>query len=396
MKQVKMKVNFIDVWSMGNGHEIINTSMLAMLLKIFNNIKFFANENYYLLLTKNLEIFFDKATINKSIIHKNAIRKGKGKWRIKTFIGTINEIFIFLTGEKKDIYFFTSINVFSTHIINFMSKISGKKTFILCHSMEELEKIKSTNIIENIRLKILHRIFFKLNVSNNLYFIVLGESIKNNMSKLNIPQKTLDHIISIEHPYYFSEFNLIDTNVDKKHINLGIISHLKDYDTLCKINSLLNKYERIKVWFLSYRYASLDFESLNNIFCVGKAGTQLDRDIYLSYIQNMDYIFFFYPADSYKFTASGAVFEALMNKKTIITQPNDYFNHLFSEFGAFGCQYNNIEELEIIFNKLQNNRFNVEFDNLIFEKAINYLNPLNYSEIFMQKIKSVLENAEKR
>jgi hypothetical protein len=50
----------------------------------------------------------------------------------------------------------------------------------------------------------------------------------------------------------------------------------------------------------------------------------------------VDYAVFFYPADSYRLTASGAFFDALAFAKPLIAIRNPFFEHYFSRFGDIG------------------------------------------------------------
>jgi hypothetical protein len=47
----------------------------------------------------------------------------------------------------------------------------------------------------------------------------------------------------------------------------------------------------------------------------------------------------------YKYLASGAVFDAINAEKPIIALRNDYFEYLFSKFGAFGYLADSIDDM---------------------------------------------------
>ena len=53
--------------------------------------------------------------------------------------------------------------------------------------------------------------------------------------------------------------------------------------------------------------------------------TFIPRDIFDKEIDTLDFILYLYPQNSYKLTASGAIFDAFSREKPIIALENDYF-----------------------------------------------------------------------
>jgi hypothetical protein len=71
----------------------------------------------------------------------------------------------------------------------------------------------------------------------------------------------------------------------------------------------------------------------------------LEEEDFNNLIDAMRYCIFFYPMDSYKLTASGAVFDALTHLKPIIVIRNAYFEYLFQKMGNIGYLCDSLEEI---------------------------------------------------
>jgi hypothetical protein len=74
----------------------------------------------------------------------------------------------------------------------------------------------------------------------------------------------------------------------------------------------------------------------NTVKVYSKNNEYLPRDKYDRLIEELDYIFIPYSADSFKFAASGAVLEAIFKKKPVLMYSNHYFNYLDRKLGHFG------------------------------------------------------------
>ena len=82
------------------------------------------------------------------------------------------------------------------------------------------------------------------------------------------------------------------------------------------------------------------------ICCPFSSNKLIPRNDFINKIAELDYILFLYPQNSYKFTASGAIFDAFLLGKPIIALQNDYFNYLFEKAGSVGFLLDNIESLK--------------------------------------------------
>jgi len=71
----------------------------------------------------------------------------------------------------------------------------------------------------------------------------------------------------------------------------------------------------------------------------------LAPNIYNTLIEEMTFCVFFYPSDTYRLTASGALLDALFHLKPVIAITNPYFRYIFNKMGAIGYLCNTIDEI---------------------------------------------------
>ena len=113
---------------------------------------------------------------------------------------------------------------------------------------------------------------------------------------------------------------------------------------------------------------------------MNKDNKHLPRKEYDEIISKMDALYFPYDSNSYRVSASGAVYEAISKQKPIISTENDYFKSLFSQFGQMGYLFNDFSELRAIFLQLNNRAYvGVLQENAL--RASEYLSPENYYEV---------------
>ncbi|MDR2795609.1 MAG: hypothetical protein LBB47_02720 [Spirochaetaceae bacterium] len=64
-----------------------------------------------------------------------------------------------------------------------------------------------------------------------------------------------------------------------------------------------------------------------------------------AYINMMDFCMFFYPQNSYLFTASGALLEALAHLKPVVALHNSYLDYVFNKMGDIGYLCDTVDEM---------------------------------------------------
>lgn len=226
---------------------------------------------------------------------------------------------------------------------------------------------------------------------NRFKFIVLGESIKQNV--LKVLPKLKDQLYSIDHPY-LSKQTFVSKKFDVNDIKIGTIGVGLEKKGILSLNTIVN---------------NLCSKKNIKLFHIGRVDNQLkakldDRinipfknyDVLIPYgdysrkINDLDFILFLYPVDSYKFTASGALFEAFALGKPVIALKNEFFDYVQtkvnSKVGFFCNDISNMIEVIREIADLSSDTYQTLCDNSY--NALNYFSPNAISE----QIKLILKN----
>lgn len=364
------------------GHEMINVSIIIMLCKLFKKVEVYAPkkccDNLFYLLE---EIGFQGGNL-QFINVDNTFRRSIPRW----IYGGFSSFYYLLSTSKKDVVFFSTINPFAFPLLNFISKHRGIKMIHLCHNdLEYLWQEKHEGI--NLHYHLINYIFKKMILAPSTFFLVLGDSIKVNIENY-VREQTYQQIFSMMHPYM--AFPHIENNYQLSSIadiKIGIVGTVyknKGWELLKSLDKILALFPHIQVFFSSVA-VDCDLTELKNINNLNANSSQLDRGIYNSIISQMDYLFFPYPYDSYKLSASGAVYEAIVNSKPIIAPKNDYFDFLFQRFGKMGFLYENEDKLKSVFASLDVTEKELMISNMI--KAQEYIAPFKYYTIWGKLLK---------
>ena len=84
---------------------------------------------------------------------------------------------------------------------------------------------------------------------------------------------------------------------------------------------------------------------MNKYPFISWSGTDvLPRNIFENKIKELDYLLFFYDEDTYKLTASGALFDALLFEKPSIYLSNDYFDDAIGN-RSIGYRCSSVDEM---------------------------------------------------
>lgn len=273
-------------------------------------------------------------------------------------LAAIKEVFSFAKTNNENKILFTYTTMYSAFILKYFCLMNPKiKVQSVIHA--ELEKIDMKEYLSNTRLNKIQVYFYvklfgiqnplKLPTPSNLKYIVYGQSIKENAIK-KIPSLK-DKMSSIPHPYLWDSIQN-ETNVDNK-IGLGIIGRCHAFKTipilkrLCE--DLKNKPNKnFELLFSGYIDDEQFYEYLNRLDFIYEdslSRTRTPDEVRNKIINKMTYALFTYNFGSYKYTASGAVMDALNFEKPIIALSNDYIKSYFEKYGNIGYLCNSYEEL---------------------------------------------------
>ena len=246
--------------------------------------------------------------------------------------------------------------------------------FIMHGGLEFLEKkISPLKLYYYIKSELL-----KLSDKHNL--ILLGESIKNNLL-LNFPSLN-KKAISIDHPYLpLASFSAKDKTDEVGLIKIGsvgIATYEKGSNSLIEIITFLNDKKITNIEVSHVGRVSNELKVLTNYIRIPfQTNEMIPSHDFNKELEKLDYFLYLYPSDNYKYTASGALLDALVHGKPIIALKNDYFNYFFSKYTGIGFLFDSVQDLCEGLTKLpstNSNEYNFMVENEI--KTLESLSPL--------------------
>lgn len=381
MTRLNKTALFVCLKYSGTVHEIINTSFIVMLLKTYRKVKIYASPEMCLNIKNQLiELDVYSDDIQFVFMHFTRFKRGMMKTLVDAFrllIISIRNIF-----PLSDIFFGT-VNYSYVPIGNLISKFTKQRQFHLCHDELRFMFIEKphkgyrewkSRIYAMTKIKYCH--YFK--------FVVLGDSIKRNL-KGKISDSAYKHMCCIIHPYYDISKHK-SQNVTHNHIKVGIVGEIRTdelFQNTILFNKILEEYDNIYLHLVS-KNRNYDFSNCSRIISDNPNNRHLLRDEYDMLVQDLDYIYFPYTKESYKYGASGAVYEAIVKGIPFIAYSNDYFKMLNDKFGKIGFLYETEEEMRLLIEKIHDGK--LDYDRKNAENVKQYLDPRNYYIEFQKNL----------
>jgi hypothetical protein len=383
-------VCIIDSYNYGSSHEMFNASLLKISMSLFKDTSYFAHASSIQCM-KHILAEYD------SVYFKNIpVMKGKNKYFLifKYILSCFINLFFMLQIDKNSIIIFAFNNAFSLIFINILNKIYHRKIIIFCHGeLELLLDIQNHKLGLNAKFikKNARKFFFNANnrIAKNIYFIVLGEKIISSLKDI-LPSNIMSRFYAIDHPYFFK--SVVPPARSHKSFNLCLIGDMgknKNIENLVTVtkefaheidDENLSFYVIGRVLINSYGLLASSIKILN------KSKSQLSRKDFDDYVQMMDAVLFFYDTNSYRLTASGAVFDAINHEVPIIAFRNNYFEYLFEKYCPFGILVDSIDDMVLVIRKLLSTQNKLDFD----FTALKYnLSPDMVKEVFSDILKHI-------
>lgn len=213
----------------------------------------------------------------------------------------------------------------------------------------------------------------------------MGDSIKKNLQHL--VGKDLNFFV-LDHPYACRS-TFVNNRVFSADIKLGTVGAMsinKGAEQYLRLLEMMKAEKSHNFQFYAIGKAESDiygkFVTNNIVFPCGQ-NCMCPRTLFDKYVDELDYILFFYPLDSYRLTASGAIYDAIAHEIPIISLKNDYFVYLFEKYGRFGYLFDNIDEM-FLFIKNDLSANNNLFD---FSQIKRKISPQAFFSEFMEIIK---------
>lgn len=334
----------IDLNMTGFGHFEFNKNIINLISK--NRSMIFYGES------KLVDIIFKNCTYKNNIkfnkfFFPEANSKIKLLFREILAIIYITLIFISLINRKKTIeVYFLSVIPLTHFYVKLINIFFSYKVTIFLHG--ELEAFKENTNLPS--FKYYYSIACKaIRIFNNQFkYIVLGESILKNLNKFI---KT-ENINFIDHPYSFDKIFQPETN--NQTINFGIVGKAilgeKNSHLIFKLAEFIRKKAQSNINNPKFTIIGTLSKNLlsysNNYVDFNEHAKMLSADEFETKILKLDFVLFFYNADSYKYTASGAFFDCVKYEIPFVAIKNDFFNYYQEKFGALGYLEDDYESIE--------------------------------------------------
>lgn len=373
---MKMKtLQIVDSYSVGNFHEMFNSAMLIVCSRQVEHIVYRADVGSQDCILSHVVANGYEEDVSK--VEKKTLFVVRKESTIgllcRTMVSAFQNVRYLFVKRKEPIVYMHS-DAFSIYLLNFFNMILKRPVWIVCHGELELLINNPRWYKPSFLYKQLFVFFYKyVPVSRHLHFIVLGESILSNLKKI-LPEGREKLFVSMEHPYFFKKEHTYKEILHGKLVlgTIGSMNVFKGYYRLLDLAKMLQVPildNKITLAVTRIENVKMDYQGL--IHCASKHNGLLPRNKYEQFINGLDYVLFLYASNSYKFIASGAIFDAISYGKPIIALRNDYFVSIFEQSGDIGYLCENIEEMACLIIKLLDKPDKVDYDNFLqnMEKA---------------------------
>ncbi|MEN5058246.1 hypothetical protein [Sphingobacterium kitahiroshimense] len=357
------KTVVIDTFSVGGFHEMFNASFLYVILNSTTGpVNYIADRTAIqaiTLLLKNNNQLGD--LLERVIFLDKTLPKGLSFYAIffRYLYGTLLNIF-YLFKFRSSKVIFPALNPLFGIFLKQLVKILKTDTYVVCHGELGYLFSRYSLLSPLFWYSAFLRPFFSGTLPSTLKLILLGPSIVQNFT-VHYP-RLFPNIVSMHHPYIFSNIRtkVRTTNSVLKFGWVGVATEAKGFPIFDKMTRhFSNEYpNRFSAHFVGWHPFS--FDSYPQITFTSQAHEFLDRSVFDQAVSDLDYILFFYSNAQYRYTASGAIFDAIEHGKLIIALRNDYFEAIFEACGAIGFLCDSIEDMYHIVEQLLREEIKVD------------------------------------
>ncbi|MCR4746435.1 MAG: hypothetical protein K5894_14570 [Lachnospiraceae bacterium] len=300
--------------------------------------------------------------------------------------------------EKRNVQFISSLEnekiellvVLNSHPHNmyFVKKYVKENIPVLFIIHGNIEELKRKKHIYQLGYWIKPAFGYKKHRKNKRY-LVLGDSIRTNL--LQYIDYIRDETVAVPHPYTL----YVNTGERKRNnsneITMGMIGSFSSEKRSNQIFVLEKKIKESGVKNIKYLLVgsgdSQDFPKDTTVRFIGDGKNKLSENDYNNGIEMLDFILFFWPKDSYQMTASGALCDAIVHNKPIISIRNDYLTWVFNEVGDLGFLCEDIDEMADTVCRISRGGLQEQIQsfNPNFQKAREFFSRANVARIMDEK-----------
>ncbi len=378
------KAYYIDPYSTGNYHEVINASYLYVISSNYDEVTCITSVSSYENMLKILEQY--GCPVNNVKLKHIEVKKYVGK-RFKGLKYLLYhkkcsdlDLKCYMETEPATDVFFSNNILLGLNRLNKKVKQKHNRVFIMCHSeMNILEKTGDAMTRPEYVTRFFLQKFLSHSIDSLITVFVLGDRICNRVKKHSILEnhkriKSFDHLyfrIPVK-PYVSKPLP------GKRPYKIGIPSMINEARGVNKLIELLDSSKKDRgfdVYAIGRVFTNRDLSNVE-LYQLNTSSHLMSTEQYLGYTKLMDAMIFF--IDENNFGASGGMLEAIWNEKMIIAIKNNYNMYLFDKFGPMGVLFDTLGEMIFYLNNhlddLQNKQCHY-MDNL--KKAKEALKPEN-------------------
>jgi len=379
-----IKIRMVDSVCFDNWHLQFNAQLIEILSNIADIVEYRGVQH----------IGENKPNIKRK---KLIIVTSSGRWGIiwRYLFSMLNDTWQLIVAPNDEIIVY-SFDSNPVRILNMLNKVIRKRIILFRHGSMEMLRTNPAGkgMFYRFENKLNKQFFLNkdLRISDNLHFFVLGDIIFKNLSVL-LSEDKMKHFHSIEHPYVFDKNSLKRHREINSQLNVGTLGVFNEYKggrSILELAKIL-KFKGIDNVNISVT-GKIDFD----ISLLREAGIDLpsnDGESMVSIVElknrinQLDFILYFYPKDTYKLTASGALFEAINRKRPIIAIRNEYFEYIFNKYGSIGYLVDTLDEMADIIYRISTGIENhVDYN---FEQIQKLLSPNNLAIILEEQLREI-------
>ena len=342
-----MKILLVDLCMRKEEHVFFNSAFTKIISDIYPSatIYFYGDKEHCLRVQSELnginEIFFKYINVKS---HQTWRLLGSALYSCRYILG-------FLRNAQRDGDIIILLNRLPICLlwVNVLNLFFKRKIISILHG--ELESLVNYQNIIGVT-KYYYQIFRLPYLLSQSYisYIVLGESIKKNISKLNFGKA---NIITIDHPYDYA-LPLPNTIVESASVlNVGIIGKAMERKNSEKIFELAVKvFTQIKEDRIRFSIAGTVERKLknktNSFVHFSSSAIRLSKEEYSKTILVLTYSLLFYTSDMNKALASGSFFDCLKFEKPILAlKGNSFIDYYLNKYSGIGLSFDSLDDMAL-------------------------------------------------
>lgn len=350
------KVRYIDTNSYDTMHEHYNTSLLAMCCMVFASVEYIAGASC----RERTRQLLARSGRHYSNLRDRKIHTVGGVSRLRTILrlafSAVQNVRLLLFSPKDAVLLYNYNNLLSLFALNGLNKLLKRKVLICCHGEMEfmVSDDKSGGPVLRLQRRLCKSFFLSRKRTSNLYFIVIGDSILRNIRQ-HVSPHLGSRFISVDHSYIFGDTPPRQASPgDPLRIGtVGVLNRTKGFDELCALARKTGPCPGVELSVTGRIFGDpAQLEAAGIDLPAGNGHAPLPGDEFAARIEQLDYILFLYPRDSYRMIASGAVMDSIDKARPIISLHNEYFDYLFGKYGPFGLMADTLDEMSALIRSL--------------------------------------------